>query len=287
MRDVFANFYPNEEIQIDFAEKGNDNFLMMADTLTGFIQAFPVRNKGTAEAVLKVREWGTMFGRPYRIKCDSGPGFRNTFKEEMKGLGIGVVQSSNYNPSSNALVERSVRSLKEILNKGGRMSDLQLRELIFCVNSREQEGGKGSPLSRFLGHGTRSYLPNSLDRNINWAHLMQIRAEQHQKRVEKPGRTSKEVFAVGERVWVQNVQSKKWDQEGHICAIRTAADGKIVSYDLTVNGHPTMRHRKFLRKCLGSVQADPAVSIDDTAPQAPRRSERQRQSRELSAQQSP
>ena len=30
-----------------------------------------------------------------------------------------------------------------------------------------------------------------------------------------------------------------------------------------------------------------AVSIDDTAPQAPRRSERQRQSRELSAQQSP
>ena len=42
MKDVFANFYPNEEIQIDFAEKGNDNFLMMADTLTGFIQAFPV-----------------------------------------------------------------------------------------------------------------------------------------------------------------------------------------------------------------------------------------------------
>ena len=115
---------------------------------------------------------------------------------------------------------------------------------------------------------------------------MQIRAEQHQKRVEKPGRTSKEVFAVGERVWVQNFQSKKWDQEGHICAIRTAADGKIVSYDLTVNGHPTMRHRKFLRKCLGSVQADPAVSIDDTAPQAPRRSERQRQSKQLSAQQS-
>ena len=56
-----ANLYPNEEIQIDFAEKGNDNYLMMADTLTGFIQAFPVRNKGAAEAVLKVREWGTTY----------------------------------------------------------------------------------------------------------------------------------------------------------------------------------------------------------------------------------
>ncbi len=91
---------------------------------------------------------------------------------------------------------------------------------------------------------------------------------------------------MGEQVWVQNVQSKKWNQEGHISAVRTAADGRIVSYDLTINGHPTMRHRKFLRKCLGSVQADPAGPVDDTAPQAPRRSERQRQSRQPSAQQS-
>ena len=229
-----------------------------------------------------------MFGRPYRIKSDSGPGFRATFKEEMKGLGIGVVPSSNYNPSSNALVERSVRSLKEILNKGGRMSDLQLRELIFCVNSREQDGGKGSPLSRFLGHGTRSYFPNSLDRNVNWAHLMNIRAEQHQKRVDRPGRCSKEIFTVGEKVWVQDVRSRKWDQEGLITDVRTAADGRIVSYNLTINGHPTLRHRKFLRKVLGSDQAGqaaPDTQTDDPAPLAPRRSERQRQGRQLLADQ--
>lgn len=284
MVDVFANFYPNEEIQIDFAEKGNNDYLMVADTLTGFIQAFPVRNKGTAEATLKVREWSSMFGRPYRIKCDSGPAFRKTFREEMKELGINVVPSSNYNPSSNALVERAVKSLKEILNKGGTMSDLQLRELIFCVNSREQEGGKGSPLSRFLGHGTRSYLPNSLDRNLNWSHLMQIRAEQHQKRVDKPGRCPKEVFEEGERVWVQDIRTKKWDQEGTISAVRTAADGKIVSYDLIVNGHPTIRHRRYLRKCLGNDQAEAADLSVDTAPEAPRRSGRQ--SRQRSASQS-
>ena len=51
MEDVFNNFYPNEEVQIDFIQKGNNDYLMIADTLTRFIQAFPVKNKSTAEAV--------------------------------------------------------------------------------------------------------------------------------------------------------------------------------------------------------------------------------------------
>ena len=278
MENVFNNFYPNEEVQIDFAQKGNNDFLMMADTLTGFIQAFPVKNKSSAEAVTKVREWSSVFGRPYRIKCDSGPGFRETFQQEMKALGICVKHSSGYNPSSNGLVERSVRSLKEVLNKCGNVNALQLKELMFCVNAREQEGGKGSALSRFLGHGTRSYIPNSMDRNLNWSHLMQIRAEQHQKRVDKPGKCSKDTFVVGEKVWVQNIKSKKWDQEGDITKVRTAADGKIVSYDLSVNGSPAIRHRKYLRKYMVTEQAEQTSQTGqeaDSAPLAPRRSSRQ------------
>ena len=82
--------------------------------------------------------------------------FQTDISEGDKALGISVRYSSGYNPSSNGLVERSVRSLKEVLNKCGNANALQLRELMFCVNAREQEGGKGSALSRFLGHGTRS-----------------------------------------------------------------------------------------------------------------------------------
>ena len=72
-----------------------------------------------------------MFGRPYRIKFDSGPGFRQTFQQEMKALGISVRYSSGYNPSSNGLVEKSIRSLKEVLNECGNVNALQLRELMF------------------------------------------------------------------------------------------------------------------------------------------------------------
>ena len=106
-------------------------------------------------------------------------------------MGIEVSYSSAYNPSSNALVERSVRTLKDLPKKVGPLTQLQLREMLFCSNSREQEWGQGSPMSRFLSHGERTGLPDSVDSNVNWNHLMNIRAEQHQRRVDKPGKKQK------------------------------------------------------------------------------------------------
>ena len=107
----------------------------------------------------------------------------------MAKFGVKVIHSSSYNPQSNGLVERGVRSLKHLLKRSGPLNQLQLQELLYCVNAREQAQGAGSPLARFLGHGVRSALPNSLDRSCNWRKLMEKRTEQHQKRVNRPGRT--------------------------------------------------------------------------------------------------
>ena len=66
------------------------------------------------------------------------------------------------------LVKRLVRTLKEILKKhGNNLSQLQLSELIFAINSRTQ-GEQGSALTRFLGRGVRGNLPNSLERDVTW-----------------------------------------------------------------------------------------------------------------------
>ena len=47
--------------------------------------------------------------------------------------------------------------------------------------------------------------------------------------MDKPGKTTKVQFEVGEDVLVQDVKSKKWDKEGTITDVRVAYDGKIVS----------------------------------------------------------
>ena len=47
---------------------------------------------------------------------------------------------------------------------------------------------------------------------------------------------------------MQNIAAKLWDSQGEITGVRTACDGRIVSYDLLINGRHSTRHRKFLQK---------------------------------------
>ena len=103
-RNIFANFYPNELLEVDFAQKGCRDNIVIVCALTRFLKAYPVKNKGSEEAILRIREWGTCFGLPYQIKCDFGPGFRETFERKMQG--VSVIHSSAYNSQSNGLVER-------------------------------------------------------------------------------------------------------------------------------------------------------------------------------------
>ena len=98
-------------VELDYAEKGFNNYLMIICALTGFMQAYKTPNKGTDEAIKCLRTWSAQFG------SDSGPLFRLTWEEELAKLGVRVSHSSCYNPQSNGLVERSVRTLKEILAK--------------------------------------------------------------------------------------------------------------------------------------------------------------------------
>ena len=54
---------------------------------------------------------------PYEVKSDNGASFRQTWEEELDKLGVSVLHWSKYNSQSMDLVERSVRTLKEILSR--------------------------------------------------------------------------------------------------------------------------------------------------------------------------
>ena len=125
---------------------------------------------------------------------------------------------------------------------------MQIHEMIYTMNCREQNNGMGSPIARFLGRNTRGAIPNSLDRNINWTLMMQNRALQHQKRVEKKGRKPKETYEIGERVLIQDLASRQRNKVGIVISLRQSQDGTVVSYLLDINGFETARHRKFMRK---------------------------------------
>ena len=67
------------------------------------------------------------------------------------------------------------------------MSQLQLSELVYAVNGRE-DGDKGSAMTRFIGRGTRSNLPNSWNRLVDWRQQLEMKGEERETRVRKKER---------------------------------------------------------------------------------------------------
>ena len=57
---------------------------------------------------------------------------------------------------------------------------------------------------------------------------------------------------IGEQVRLQDIRTKCWDTVGVVTGIRVADDGKILSYDIEVDGRETTRHRKYLSKIPNS-----------------------------------
>ena len=71
------------------------------------------------------------------------------------------------------------------------------------------------------------------------------------------------MYEVGQRVRLQNIATRDWDLKGTIDRIRTADDGRVVSYDVfTDKNHMTTRHRRYLRPL--HKDQDPKIPKNDT-----------------------
>ena len=83
------------------------------------------------------------------------------------------------------MAEHFVRSTKNLLQKNGRMTQLELDELILCVNAQVQPEGQASAIDRFLGRSILTAIPNSLDSTYDWRESIKWRAQLRERRVQK------------------------------------------------------------------------------------------------------
>ena len=125
--------------------------------------------------------------------------------------------------------------------------------MVFALNSKESD--TGSNLSRFIGRGLRTHIPNSLDRSVNFRELIKKRRLARERRVRKKERTEEKklIFEPGEEVWIQCPKTNLWNIKGEIVSPRTAADGTILSYEVEISipgkgSYRSTRHRRFMRK---------------------------------------
>ena len=206
--------------------------------------------------------------RPLNLRVDSGPAFRDKFSETMGKMGVKVQHSIGYSPQSNSMGEHFVHTTKHLLQKNGRMNQLELDELILCGNAQVQPDGQASALDRFLGRSVMTNILNSLDSSYNWQESIKRRHQIREKRVLKLQRGNKDKFDLGERCMLQCLVTKKKNTGATVVGIRVAPDQKILSYDLITDSKKSTTpapavHAKIIQDLPISVNNEGDDSADD------------------------
>ena len=135
-----------------------------------------------------------------------------------------------------------------MLGKMPAINEKVLRTVVFNINNHIAQDGSGSPAMRFFKLRIRSGLPTAIEKEVNFADLMKIRARKQKGMAEKKGRKSSDEFVVGDKVRVQDQNSKTWTKVGTIKAARKSDDEQDVSFIIDLeNGRETIRHRSHMR----------------------------------------
>lgn len=154
---------PMERLAIDVAgplvksSKGNRYILVISDYFTKWTQAFALKDQeATTVANVLVNEVVALFGVPKILHSDKGSNFESkVFTEMCKILGIDKTRTTTRRPQSDGMVERNIKTIKEMLtvfvNKSKRNWDHYLPLLMMAYRSAVHESTGVSPCSMMLG----------------------------------------------------------------------------------------------------------------------------------------
>jgi transposase InsO family protein len=223
---------PMEQVSVDVATVNGVKWLVMVDRHSSL--PFTRRiNNDRADTVIRVLEqWFSAFGWPRRIGSDGGPCFRDKFEGWCEKMGIRWDLSSVAHPASNGLAEAGVKRVKHLLLKTG--SEAAFNEAMEVFRRTPMSDGRPAPSTVFFGRVLRH---PSLPR-IDTARPNELVGE------EEASKNNNNRFKPGDRVWIHNPTSKRWDAAGVIVEQRFGGRSYRVR---KANGRITLRNRRRLR----------------------------------------
>lgn len=109
---------PFERVHIDFFYFEGNEFLLIIDSFSKYLNIYKMRKTNAIEVIGKFEEFIAMFGLPREIVADNGPPFGSyEFSKFCNRHKIVLTHSPPYHPQSNGLAERNVQSVKKVLKK--------------------------------------------------------------------------------------------------------------------------------------------------------------------------
>ena len=247
---------PFDVVSADLFYVGRKVYMIYADRLSGYtLVSMWTKDPNTNQVIRQLQQYFSLFGKPLKFRSDGGPQFDN--KEMSKFLEdycIEPGQSSPYNPQSNGHAERNVAIIKQlILKTDGDINSKQFLDGVAQLRNTPRADGY-SPCQVVFGRAVRTLIPTLTEALGTNEFVEKARRRKklldHKQKV-RYDRNAKDLKPLEPEtlIWVQNSETKKWDDTAKIiCRIRKR------TYKIKMeNGRITYRSRQRIRRRESSL----------------------------------
>jgi len=239
--------YPMESVSIDPFEAAGKKYLVMVDRYSSYPFVARLNSTVTSSITSIITDWFLEVGWPRIIGSDGGPQFRSAFEDFCREHNILHQLSSAGHPKSNGLAEAGVKDVKNLLLKNDSWHAFKFALQAFR-NVPRTGPGLSSPAELFFGRRHRLPvlpaltipLPLSHKDNNSGRHLPPLQ--------------------IGQKVYLQNGNTKRWDCTGVIKKVREHGRSYIV---IRQDGRELLRNRIYLKPVKGKVQSQTKPQASD------------------------
>ena len=248
---------PMEMLGLDIGQFAGNKYLICIDRYSGYPLVGKLgKTSSTKEVIKLIQGWFRTFGYAKRARHDDGPEFRDRFVAWLHQVGCKSEVSSAYNPASNGLAEAGVKNVKALLKKccdSKECFETALAE--FRIAPREDGY---SPAELFYKRQVRGLLPE-LPKKLNVEEAERARDKvQEAYTAQRQTRSASKPLVIGQRVWLQDQQSKKWTIGGVIKTVRNGGRSYVVE---TESGAAYLRNRRFIKAAACRMRQKTVVAL--------------------------
>merc|ERR1712055_1163212 len=230
-KEPLTEMEPMFSVSADLWSSGISHHIAMIDRASGYVWHKQIRNLTTATVIETMKEWFKQVGNPKKLRSDGGPCFgSHEFDDYTKSEKIDHTLSTPENPRANGLAEKGIGLTKGLwekclLNREDYDTALQYH------NNMLRTGGEMSPSQLFYKRELRlGELPSLFRKSED---LMEARRErergQRDVRLRTQTARAHESFKLGEKVILQDRNSKIWKGEAIVIEVRP--DGRSYKVD--------------------------------------------------------
>jgi transposase InsO family protein len=215
---------PWQQVGSDLFEWEGKHYLLVVDYYSRFPELRLLKHQGAKAVIAECQEIFSIHGIPEMFISDNGPQYGNTeFKQFAKKCGFEHATSSPRYPQGNGLAERTVQTVKGLMNKAKCSGeDIQLALLAYRMSPHESTGV--SPAQLLMGRKIRTRLPVLPSKLVpevmspgEIARKDQVsRHNQASYYNRRNGVRSLETLQAGDNVAIWDIESRTWSIPGKL-----------------------------------------------------------------------